>query len=232
MNYKFMAALLAVSTLLGCATSSETKADTSETLSDKLEEVANPKTETAEVDVTEDEGTPIPVEPAKIYAITCPECNTQEKMALKAFQDQGVTDKLALAALMGNIQQESRFIANICEGGARVPYERCHRGGYGLIQWTTTGRYDGLGRFARNNECNPSTTECQLGYLFTEREWKKAAPYMKTEGRTIEWYMKYAYWWLGWGIHGLRTDYAYNYSRMFSPMNIINELPSEVSKET
>ena len=159
----------------------------------------------------------IPVEPAKEYAITCPNCSIQEQMALKAFQDKGITDRLALAALMGNIKQESRFIADICEGGARVPYERCHRGGFGLIQWTTTGRYDGLGRFAKNNACNPSTTECQLGYLFTEYQWKRVEPFMLRNGNTIEYYMQHAYKWLGWGIHGSRTDYAYDYARKFSP---------------
>ena len=160
---------------------------------------------------------PIPVEPAKVYKINCPECSVQEQMALKAFQDKGITDRFALAALMGNIQQESRFIPDICEGGARVRYENCHRGGFGLIQWTTTGRYDGLGRHAKAEECNPSTTACQLSYLFTEREWKMTEPYLKRNGQSIEWYMQHTYKWLGWGIHGNRTNYAYNYTRKFSP---------------
>ena len=144
----------------------------------------------------------------------CVGCNVQEEMALKAFQDRGITDRLALSTLMGNIKHESQFKPDICEGGARVPYEQCHTGGFGLIQWTTVNRYDGLGRFARNNNCNPSTTECQLGYLFTEYQWGKVEPKMKTPNQTIEWYMKHAYTWLGWGIHGARTDYAYNYARM------------------
>ena len=160
---------------------------------------------------------PIPVEPAKVYKITCPECKIQEKMALEAFQDQGITDRYALAALMGNIQQESRFIPDICEGGARVGYNQCHRGGFGLIQWTTVGRYDGLGRHAKWKGCNPSTTECQLSYLFTEREWKMTEPFLKRPGQSIEYYMQHCYKWLGWGIHGNRTNYAYNYNRMFSP---------------
>ena len=144
----------------------------------------------------------------------CEGCTIQEKMALVAFQDRGITDKLALAALMGNIKHESRFVPDICEGGARVPYERCYSGGFGLIQWTTVNRYDGLGRHARKNDCNPSTTECQLGYLFTEYQWGKIERHMKTPGKSIEWYMNHAYTWLGWGIHGARTDYAYNYARM------------------
>ena len=56
-----------------------------------------------------------------------------------------ITDKNALATILGNIKQESMFISNICEGGARVEYPNCHRGGYGLIQWTTEARYLGLG---------------------------------------------------------------------------------------
>lgn len=149
--------------------------------------------------------------------LTCPECTVQEKMALKAFQEQGITDRFALAALMGNIKQESKFTPDVCEGGARVPYNKCHKGGFGLIQWTTTGRYDGLGKYAKINKCDPSTTECQLGYLFTEREWKLAAPGFKTPGKSIDQYMVNAYTWLGWGVHGHRTDYAYDYTRKFSP---------------
>ena len=158
--------------------------------------------------------TSIPVEPVKI---TCESCTVQEQMALEAFQEKGIKDRLALATLMGNIKHESTFVPDICEGGARVQYEDCHTGGFGLIQWTTVGRYDGLGRYARQNECHPSTTECQLGYLFTEREWKEAKPGFLKPGQSIETYMKHAYTWLGWGIHGARTDYAYDYARMFSP---------------
>ena len=158
--------------------------------------------------------TPVEIEVVEYTGYTCEGCTIQEQMALDAFHARGITDKNAIAALMGNIRQESKFIPDICEGGARVPYEHCHSGGFGLIQWTTTGRYDGLGRHAKNMGLNPSTTEAQLSYLFTEREWRSVEPYMKTPGKTIEWYMKHAYKWLGWGVHGARTDYAYNYARM------------------
>jgi hypothetical protein len=158
--------------------------------------------------------TPVEIETVEFSGYTCEGCTIQEQMALDAFHARGITDKNAIAALMGNIRQESKFIPDICEGGARVAYHRCYSGGYGLIQWTTTGRYDGLGRHAKNMGLNPSTTEAQLSYLFTEREWRSVEPYMKTPGKTIEWYMKHAYKWLGWGVHGARTDYAYNYARM------------------
>ena len=123
-----------------------------------------------------------PIETVEYTGYTCEGCTVQEQMALEAFHAQGITDKNAIAALMGNIRQESKFIPDICEGGARIPYERCYTGGYGLIQWTTTGRYDGLGRHARNLGLNPATTEAQLSYLFTEREWRSVEPYMKTPG--------------------------------------------------
>ena len=214
MNLKIITAIIAATALLGCSTPSQTKAG----LPQSIEELAAlEEAKTEEVEVTEAEGTPIPVEPAKVYAVTCPDCTVQEKMALEAFQDKGITDRYALAALMGNIKQESRFIPDICEGGARVRYHQCHRGGFGLIQWTTVGRYDGLGRHSRSKECDPSTTSCQLSYLFTEREWKMAEPFLKRTGNSIEWYMQHCYKWLGWGIHGERTNYAYDYARKFSP---------------
>ena len=158
--------------------------------------------------------TPVEIEVEQYTGWTCEGCTVQEQMALEAFHARGITDKNAIAALMGNIRQESKFIPDICEGGARVPYQRCYTGGYGLIQWTTTGRYDGLGRHANKIGKDPSTTEAQLSYLFTEREWRSVEPYMKTPGKSIEWYMQHAYKWLGWGIHGARTDFAYNYARM------------------
>tara|TARA_E500000318_G_scaffold103508_1_gene108610 strand:+ start:2172 stop:2792 length:621 start_codon:yes stop_codon:yes gene_type:complete len=141
----------------------------------------------------------------------CENCNENERVILAFFQDYGITDKYALATLMGNIQQESRFTPNICEGGARVPYHRCHSGGYGLIQWTTSGRYRGLGRHARQIGGDPSSLKTQLSYLVTEREWKAAEPRFKTPGKPIGYYMNGAYTWLGWGIHGNRTHYSNQY---------------------
>ena len=72
-----------------------------------------------------------------------------EAKALKFFQDYGITDRMALAVILGNIRQESNFHPNICEGGAIVPYDACLRGGYGLIQWTSAHRYKGLGDFCK-----------------------------------------------------------------------------------
>ena len=68
----------------------------------------------------------------------CETCTPEEQYVLAELQEHTrITDRNALATIMGNIKQESKFIPNICEGGARVSYSDCHSGGYGLIQWTS-----------------------------------------------------------------------------------------------
>lgn len=116
---------------------------------------------------------------------------------------------------MGNIKQESKFIPNICEGGARVSYNSCHYGGFGIIQWTTLNRYNGLGSFCNKYGCNPSTLTGQLRYMVNETQWQKFERKLKQPGYSVSYYMNHAYNWLGWGIHGNRTNYAYNYLNRF-----------------
>ena len=71
----------------------------------------------------------------------CEDCSPEEQYVLKELQEHTrITDRNALATIMGNIKQESKFIPNIFEGGDRVSYNDCHSGGYGLIQWTSIGR--------------------------------------------------------------------------------------------
>ena len=142
---------------------------------------------------------------------SCGNCTAVEVKIIDAFKARGITDKAALAAVLGNIRQESRFTSNVCEGGALVPYSQCRRGGYGLIQWTTVERYEGLGRHARAMGLDPSDIDAQLSYLFTEEEWLKVEPHLQQNGFTIEHYMSHCHNWLGWGVHGARTTYAYNY---------------------
>ena len=77
-----------------------------------------------------------------------------------------------LIALLCNIKSESNFHANICEGGARVPYEKCYSGGYGLVQWTTKARYDGLGSFCNKYGCDPSSLKGQLRYMVNENHFQ------------------------------------------------------------
>ena len=144
----------------------------------------------------------------------CLDCSPEEKYVLEQLQDQTrITDRNALATIMGNIKQESKFNSNICEGGARVPYNDCHRGGYGLIQWTSTQRYLGLNYFANKYGCDPSTLECQTRYMINENQFQKVLPEFEGGGQSISQYMVPAYYWLGWGIKGKRELYAYDYTR-------------------
>ena len=98
--------------------------------------------------------------------------------------------------------------SNICEGGARVPYPSCHRGGYGLIQWTTESRYLGLGRFCSKYGCDPSSLEGQTQYMINEIHFQKVLPEFEGSGKTVQQYMVPAYYWLGWGIKGNREIYS------------------------
>jgi hypothetical protein len=144
----------------------------------------------------------------------CPSCNKNEQYVLEQLQKKTkISDRNALATIMGNIKSESNFIPNICEGGARVPYNRCLRGGYGLIQWTSTNRYLGLGKFAKKYGYDPSTLEGQTAYMINEYTFQKYLPEFEGPGQTVDQYMVGAYYWLGWGIKGYRQQYAYQYTK-------------------
>ena len=166
-----------------------------------------------EVPITESEPIETPVvrhEPTW----ECPSCSEEEKLVLKELQKHTkIKDRNALATILGNIQQESRFIANICEGGARVSYTECKSGGYGLIQWTSIGRYKGLGNFCAKYECDPSSLEGQTRWMINEPIFQRVLPQFEGGGQTVSYYMKPAYVWLGWGIKGNRELYAYDYTK-------------------
>ena len=152
----------------------------------------------------------VPEKP-KVKRLVCKGCNDNESLTLEFLQNRGITDKNALATIMGNIRQESTFTPNICEGGARVSYSGCRSGGYGLIQWTDAPRYNGLGRHAARIGGNPSSLNTQLDYMLYEGDWKMIETQMKTPGKSINDYMRLARKWIRWGHHGARTDFAYNY---------------------
>ena len=147
----------------------------------------------------------------------CPSCTSEEKYVLKELQEHTkITDRNALSTIMGNIKQESNFTANVCEGGARVPYSQCTRGGYGLIQWTSLGRYNNLGKFCDKFACDPSTLEGQTRYMINESVFQRYLPEFEGRGKTIRQYMVPAYYWLGWGIKGYRELYAHDYYKKLS----------------
>ena len=161
---------------------------------------------------TPPEPQPIPVLEFKMPRWECPSCSPNEKYVLSQLQEKtNINDRNALATIMGNIKSESNFHPNICEGGARVPYNRCLRGGYGLIQWTTTNRYLGLGSFGKKYGCDPSTLECQTRYMINENQFQSMLPEFQGRGHSVAQYMVPCYYWLGWGIKGNREFYAYDY---------------------
>ena len=152
-----------------------------------------------------------PVKP-KEKRLICKGCNTNETKTVEFLQKRGITDKNAIATIMGNIRQESTFTPNVCEGGARVSYSACTSGGYGLIQFTDAPRYNGLGKFAARIGGDPSTLDTQLQYIMYESDWKMIENQMKTPGKSITDYMRLARKWIRWGHTGARTDFAYNYA--------------------
>jgi len=156
---------------------------------------------------------PPTVSDTKEKRFSCKNCSQNEQKAINFLQDKGITDKNAIATILGNIRQESTFIPNICEGGARTSYYGCGSGGYGLIQWTDSSRYNGLGYHARSIGGDPTSLDTQLSYLVSESDWKMIERQMKTPGKSIESYMSSAQRWIRWGHHGARTSYAYDYAR-------------------
>ena len=48
--------------------------------------------------------------------------------------------------------------------------------------------------------------------MVNEAQWQKFERRLKQPGYSVSYYMNHAYDWLGWGIHGNRTHYAYNYA--------------------
>ena len=177
-----------------------------------ISEISAPP-QVAMVDVKVDQGKAVPIE-VEERSWKLPGGTVNEQYVLKELQEKtNISDKNALATILGNIKSESNFTANICEGGARVSYKNCLRGGYGLIQWTSTGRYNGLGKFAKRYGCDPSTLACQTRYMINEPQFQKILPEFEGHGQPIHQYMVGAYYWLGWGIKGYREQYAHNYAK-------------------
>lgn len=199
--------IVAVSFLGAVATSAATLPTPSYATTLKLQEIEVLNSSQTQETATKE----VAPEKPKEKRLICKGCNENENVALAYFQGIGIKDKNALATIMGNIRQESTFIPNICEGGSRTSYYNCGRG-YGLIQFTSASRYYGLGAFAKKIGGNPSTADTQLRYITTEPQWKSIENRMRVSGKSIDRYMNYAYEWIGWGHHGARTTYAYDYA--------------------
>ena len=175
--------------------------------------VSASQVEKKDTEVQDKDVVSIPVDPY-IPSWKCPGCNTNEQYVLEQLQEKTrITDRNALATIMGNIKSESNFHPDICEGGARVSYDNCHVGGYGLIQWTSINRYVNLGKFADKYGYDPSTLEGQTAYMINESVFQRYLPMFEGNGQTVRQYMVPAYYWLGWGSKGHREHYAYNYTK-------------------
>ena len=62
------------------------------------------------------EGVPLEVIPHVQASWKCEDCTPEEKYVLEQLQEHTrITDRNALATIMGNIKQESKFIPNICD---------------------------------------------------------------------------------------------------------------------
>ena len=48
------------------------------------------------------------------YSFKCDNCTEEEQLVLNALQERGITDRNALAVIMGNIRQESKFDSIVC----------------------------------------------------------------------------------------------------------------------
>ena len=156
---------------------------------------------------------PLPVIPYEA-SWKCEDCSPEEQYVLEQLQEETkISDRNALATIMGNIKQESNFRANVCAGEARVSYGDCHSGGYGLIQWTSINRYNNLGKFCKNYGCDPSSLEGQTRYMINESVFQRNLPEFEGRGHTVSQYMVPSYYWLGWGIKGNREIYAYEYAQ-------------------
>ena len=174
-----------------------------------ISEIKNPPS----VDVSVNKEKAVPIEVVE-KEWKCPTCNKNEQYVLKKLQEKTkIGDRNALATIMGNIKSESNFHPDICEGGSRVPYGRCYRGGYGLIQWTSTNHYVGVGTFDQKYGYDPSSLEGQTAYMINEYTFQKYLPEFEGNGQTVDQYMVAAYYWLGWGIKGRRQTYAYQYTK-------------------
>ena len=165
------------------------------------------------VEPTKEDVVIIPVEPY-VSSWKCEDCTPEEQYVLEQLQEHTkISDRNALATIMGNIKQESNFTANICEGGSRVSYSGCYSGGYGLIQWTSINRYNNLGKFCVKYDCDPSSLEGQTRFMINENIFQRNLPMFEGSGQTVSQYMVPAFYWLGWGIKGYRETFAYEYTK-------------------
>lgn len=125
-----------------------------------------------------------------------------EREVVLVLSHRGITDKNAIATVLGNIQQESSF---------RVDAWNESEGSYGLMQWR-------LGRLRRLKAYCRTLTDarCQLFFMISEQDWRNVEHLLKTPGQSIEFYNDAMKKYLRWGIEGSRREYARDYLKILS----------------
>lgn len=111
--------------------------------------------------------------------------NNNEEKIWNYFKDKGIND-YGIAGLMGNFRDESGLrpnnLQNSCEKRLNITDEEYTRliddkaypgfatdkAGYGLAQWTSYGRKQGLLDFVRTKKCSIADLEAQLDYAWYE----------------------------------------------------------------
>ena len=82
----------------------------------------------------------------------------------------------AAAAILGNLKAESSFNPLILEGGSTVGDDfvawsngsKTFSGGFGIAQWTSAGRVQGLQNYANSKGLKVTSLQAQTGYLIQE----------------------------------------------------------------
>ena len=120
-----------------------------------------------------------------------------EKEVIRVLAHRGINEPNAIAAVLGNIQQESNFNPEALNAS---------EGSYGLMQWRL-GRRNRLNAYCQNL----TDIRCQLFFMISEQDWIEIEPMLKTPHQTIEYYNYAMKRYLRWGISGRRVEYAYKY---------------------
>ena len=140
---------------------------------------------------------PVAVEYQTAKTWRCPSCSPEEKYVLKQLQEKTkISDRNALATIMGNIKQESRFISNICEEVLEFLTLVAIGVGMESSSGLPENRYRGLGLFAEKYGCDPSEFKCQTQYMINEPVFQKNLPRFEGAGQSVSQYMIPSYYWM------------------------------------
>ena len=143
--------------------------------------------------------TPIPVIEYKEQFWECPTCTPAEQYVLKELQKQtNIKSRNAFRRFLETLNRKVTSVPSYARRGSRVPYDRCFasRWIYGIIQWTTESRYNGLGSFCKKYGCDPSSLAGQVRYMINENQFQTVLPEFEGGVDTVAQYMVPCYYWI------------------------------------